>query len=130
MIRPADQGGEAAWAGRIEALAAPDLLTLFNHFRGTQLMTAPEPARADKVAGGPCMSEIKGQETAERALAVAAAGGHNLLFVGPPGAGKSLLAACLPGILPDPPPAEALAVSIVARSAEHTSALQSLMPLY
>src|SRR3546814_7782352 len=55
MICPADQGGEAAWAGRIEVLAAPDLLTLFNHFRGTQLMTAPDPARADKVSGGPCM---------------------------------------------------------------------------
>src|SRR3546814_14318186 len=77
-------------------------------------MTAPEPARADKVSGGPCMSEIKGQETAKRALEVAAAGGHNLLFLGPPGAGKSLLAACLPGILPDLTPAEALEVSMVA----------------
>ncbi|API59225.1 AAA family ATPase [Tardibacter chloracetimidivorans] len=114
MICPADQGGEAAWAGRIEVLAATDLLTLLNHFRGIQLMSPPEPARAEKQVGGPCLSEIKGQESAKRALEVAAAGGHNLLFSGPPGSGKSLLASCLPGILPDLTPAEALEVSMVA----------------
>src|SRR3546814_15668595 len=48
MICPADQGGEAAWAGRIEVLAATDLLTLLNHFRGTQLMSPPEPPRAEQ----------------------------------------------------------------------------------
>src|SRR3546814_7230118 len=68
MICPADQGGEAAWAGRIEVLAATDLLTLLNHFRGTQLMSPPEPARAEKRSGGPCLSENKGQESAKRAL--------------------------------------------------------------
>jgi magnesium chelatase family protein len=57
---------------------------------------------------------VKGQETAKRALEIAAAGGHNLVMVGPPGAGKSLLAACLPGVLPDLTPAEALEVSMVA----------------
>jgi magnesium chelatase family protein len=114
LICPADQGGEAAWAGRIEVLAASDLLTLLNHFRGTQLMSPPQPTRAEAVTGGPCLSEIKGQESAKRALEVAAAGGHNLLFNGPPGAGKSLLASCLPGILPELTPAEALEVSMVA----------------
>src|SRR3546814_18486159 len=77
MICPADQGGEAAWAGRIEVLAATDLLTLLNHFRGTQLMSPPEPARAEKRSGGPCLSENKGQESAKRALEVAAAGGRS-----------------------------------------------------
>ena len=57
---------------------------------------------------------MKGQEIAKRALEIAAAGGHNLLMSGPPGAGKSLLAACLPGILPPLEPAEALEVSMVA----------------
>src|SRR3546814_1203919 len=114
MICPADQGGEAAWAGRIEVLAATDLLTLLNHFRGTQLMSPPEPARAEKRAGGPCLSENKEQESAKRALEVATEGGHNLLFSGPPGAGKSLLAACRPGLLTDLTPAEARGVTRVA----------------
>src|SRR3546814_8630004 len=79
------------------------------------------------------LSQVKGQETARRALEIAAAGAHNLLMVGPPGAGKSLLASCLPGILPELTAAEALEVSMVAsvagtlRSEEHTSELQSLM---
>ena len=63
---------------------------------------------------GADLKQVKGQETAKRALEIAAAGGHNLLFIGPPGAGKSLLASCLPGILPDLAPAEALEVSMVS----------------
>ena len=114
LICPAAQGGEAAWAGRVEVLAAPDLLALMNHFRGTQVLTPPEPPGPEAAAPrGPCLSEVKGQESAKRALEVAAAGGHNLLFTGPPGAGKSMLAARLPGLLPDLSPAEALEVSMV-----------------
>ena len=60
------------------------------------------------------LRQVKGQETAKRALEIAAAGGHNLLMIGPPGAGKSLMASCLPGILPELTPAEALEVSMVA----------------
>jgi magnesium chelatase family protein len=114
LICPAAQGGEAAWAGRIEVLAAPDILSLLNHLKGVQLLRSPERAVADEGWHGPDLSEVKGQETAKRALEIAAAGGHNLLMVGPPGAGKSLLAACLPGILPDLTPHEALEVSMVA----------------
>ena len=114
LICPAAQGGEAAWAGRVEVLAAPDLLALMNHFRGTQVLTPPEPPPPDATPWrGPCLSEVKGQESAKRALEIAAAGGHNLLMVGPPGAGKSMLAARLPGLLPDLTPAEALEVSLV-----------------
>jgi magnesium chelatase family protein len=65
-------------------------------------------------AHGPDLKQVKGQETAKRALEIAAAGGHNLLMIGPPGAGKSLLASCLPGILPPLSAAEALEVSMVA----------------
>src|ERR1700744_433053 len=63
------------------------------------------------------MKDIRGQETARRALEICAAGGHNLLMVGPPGAGKSLLAACLPGLLPELTPAEALDVSMAGGGA-------------
>ncbi|HEX9932614.1 MAG TPA: YifB family Mg chelatase-like AAA ATPase, partial [Allosphingosinicella sp.] len=74
----------------------------------------PRPGEAERPAGGPDLRQVKGQETAKRALEIAAAGGHNLLMSGPPGAGKSLLAACLPGILPELTPSETLEVSMIA----------------
>ena len=114
LICPQAQGGEAAWAGDVEVLAAPDLLALINHLKGTQLLAAPARSLAESVATGPDLAEIKGQETAKRALEIAAAGGHNLLMSGPPGSGKSLLAAALPRILPPLTPQEALEVSMVA----------------
>ena len=113
LICPAAQGGEAAWAGRIEVLAAPDLLSLVNHFRGTQVLSPPEPSGVAVPPAAPCMSQVRGMESAKRALEIAAAGGHNLLLIGPPGAGKSMLAARLPGLLPDLSPREALEVSMV-----------------
>ena len=114
LICPASQGGEAAWAGRIEVLAAPDLRSLIDHCRGAERLAPPQPPPVQPAADrGPCLSEVKGQESAKRALEIAAAGGHNLLMVGPPGAGKSMLAARLPGLLPDLSPAEALEVSLV-----------------
>ena len=114
LICPASQGSEAAWAGNVEVLAAPDLLALLSHVKGTQLLRAAEPGESEAMAGGPDLKQVKGQEVAKRALEIAAAGGHNLLMSGPPGAGKSLLAACLPGILPPLEPSEALEVSMVA----------------
>src|SRR5438045_763939 len=114
LICPAAQGSEAAWAGNVELLAAPDLLALLSHLKGTQLLRPPEPGEAEPAIGGPDLRQVKGQEVAKRALEIAAAGGHNLLMSGPPGAGKSLLAACLPGILPPLQPSEALEVSMVA----------------
>ena len=95
-------------------IAAPDLLSLLAHLKGTSLLATPTVAEAEPSEGGPDLAQVKGQEVAKRALEIAAAGGHNLLMSGPPGAGKSLLAACLPGILPPLEPSEALEVSMVA----------------
>ena len=113
LICPAAQGSEAAFAGDIEILAAQNLLSLINHFKGSQTLAAPEPLVAEAAMALPDMADIKGQETAKRALEVAAAGGHNMLMVGPPGAGKSMLAARLPGLLPPLDPSEALSVSMI-----------------
>src|SRR5579875_2873451 len=113
LICPAPQGGEAAWAGEIEVLAPTDLLALINHLKGAQILPRPEPRIAEAKGNHLDLQEIKGQETAKRALEVAAAGSHNLLMIGPPGAGKSMLAARLPGILPPLDPREALEVSMI-----------------
>lgn len=113
LICPAACGAEAAWAGDIEILAAPSLLSLVNHFKGTQVLTRPAPALMEDPANPPDLRDVKGQETAKRALEIAAAGGHNLLMIGPPGSGKSMLASRLPGILPPLTPREALEVSMV-----------------
>jgi magnesium chelatase family protein len=113
LICPGVQGGEAAWAGSVEVLAPPDLISLINHFRGTQVLTPPETSGLAPDPAAPDLVDVKGMESARRALEIAAAGGHNLLLVGPPGAGKSMLAARLPGLLPDLTPAEALEVSMI-----------------
>ena len=122
LVCPAVQGSEAAWAGRIEVVAAPDVLSLLNHFKGQSLLPAPIPGEAGEARTGPDLNQVKGQETAKRALEIAAAGAHNLIMSGPPGSGKSLMAACLPGILPDLTPAEALEVSMVASVAGELTA--------
>ena len=113
LVCPAAQGGEAAWASDIPVLAPSSLLAVVNHFKGNQILVAPEPKLIEDGARHPDLADIKGQETAKRALEVAAAGGHNLLMVGPPGAGKSMLAQRVPGLLPPLDPSEALEVSMI-----------------
>ncbi len=115
LICPAGCGSEAAWADEtMTVLAPPHLLSLVNHFKGLQTLSRPKPRLdPDDAAPQPDLADVKGQEGAKRALEVAAAGGHNLLMIGAPGSGKSMLAARLPSILPPLSPEEMLEVSMV-----------------
>lgn len=114
LICPEACGGEAAWASAdMELLAPYSLLALVNHCKGSQVLSRPKPVLLTDNTKLPDLSDIKGQAPAKRALEVAAAGHHNLLFVGPPGAGKSMLAERLQSILPPLDPRELLDVSLI-----------------
>ena len=113
LICPEANGPEAAWAGDAAVLAPRSLIAVVNHFRGTQVMGAPTPGPMIEDAAAPDLSDVKGQEGAKRALEIAAAGGHNLLFIGPPGSGKSMLARRLPGLLPPLSAEELLETSMI-----------------
>ena len=113
LICPYDRGVEASFAGDIEIIAAQSLTALINHLRGEQVLAPPQSGSKPTAASLPDMADLVGQFTARRVLEITAAGGHNLLMMGPPGAGKSMLAARLPGILPDISPAEALEVTMI-----------------
>lgn len=113
LICPTANGSEAAFAGAAPIVAAPHLMAVINHVKGSHLLTPPEPLIADGGEALPDLRDVKGQESAKRALEVAAAGGHHLLMIGPPGSGKSMLAARLPGLLPPMTPMEILAASTI-----------------
>lgn len=115
LICPEANGAEAAFAGEeIDILAPASLLALVNHIKGQQVMGRPEARVQAPHFKGPDLAEVRGQAMAKRALEIAAAGGHNLLMVGPPGSGKSMLAACLPGILPPMSAEEMLETNLIA----------------
>lgn len=100
IICPEKNGSEAAWAGNLPIIAAPNLISLINHLKNEQFLPTPETKKLEIDENYPDLCEVKGQESAKRALEIAAAGGHNLLMSGPPGTGKSMLASRLIGILP------------------------------
>ncbi|MEE8659545.1 MCM domain-containing protein [Acetobacteraceae bacterium EV16G] len=102
LICPAAQGQEAQWASEeLPVYAAADLSQIIAHFQGRQVLSAPAPLTLHPPAPEPDLADVKGMSVGRRTLEIAAAGGHSLLMIGPPGAGKSMLAARMTSIMPD-----------------------------
>lgn len=114
IICPGPQGAEARWAGHTNILAPFHVLELINHFKGTQILPVPATESISNQNNSSLdMAEVHGQSAAKRALEIAAAGGHAMSMVGPPGSGKTMLASRLPTILPEMTPDEILETSII-----------------
>jgi magnesium chelatase family protein len=113
LICPYDNGSEVAWSGNDDILAPKNLLSLINHFSGSQRLSAPILRIAEDSIKYPDFKDVVGQELAKRALEIAAAGGHNILMIGTPGSGKSMLASRLPSILPEMSAEEILETSMI-----------------
>lgn len=113
LICPAACGAEAAWVEAVQVIAPKTLLALVNHFNGRAVLAPARPGIVADTGADKDLRDVRGQERAKRALEIAAAGRHHLLMIGPPGSGKSMLAARLPGILPPLDPGEALETSMI-----------------
>lgn len=122
LICPAANKNEALWAGaQLPLLAPSDLLSLINHFKGVDTLTLSHPvlptasatASSETVQTYGDMKDVKGQFILKRVFEIAAAGRHNLLMVGPPGSGKSMMAQRIMGILPPPTPQEMIETTMV-----------------
>lgn len=113
LLCPSVSASEAAWVGATQVIGAKSLQAAVQHFTGTAPIQPAEPGEVAANIGGMDFRDVKGQERAKRAMEIAAAGRHHLLLTGPPGSGKSMLSARLPGILPDLTPSEALETSMI-----------------
>ena len=113
LMCPRACGAEAAWVDSVRVIAPRSLAEAISHLNGRAVLSPAVPGEVTHDTGARCLSEVKGQERAKRALEIAAAGRHHMMLVGSPGSGKSMLAARIPGILPPLTPAEALDTSMI-----------------
>ncbi len=126
LVIPRDCGASASRVPEARILLPPDLLTLCAHLNGSARLPEPGQQPAPPAPDYPDLDEVVGQDAARRALEIAAAGAHNLLFTGPPGTGKTLLASRLPGILPAPSREEAL-VALALRDFDDSESLEDAL---
>lgn len=118
LVLPAVSAAQAAVAGVSGVRTAEHLLAVAAHLRGRQPLPAPVAPEPEPGRGADAdLADVRGQQRGRRLLEIAAAGGHNLLFIGPPGTGKTMLARRLPGLLPPLEPAAALEVAAIASAA-------------
>jgi magnesium chelatase family protein len=113
FILPAASASEAALTGSGDILSATSLLAVCAHLAGRELLSPAQATTGEPAAVFADLADVRGQTQAKRALEIAAAGNHSLLMVGPPGSGKSMLAARLPGLMPELNLAEARASAAV-----------------